>query len=694
MDSVADAELLANLAKPAIPLLLHGLRLWASVCLALYVAFRLQLGDAFWAGTTAALVCQPRLGASLRKGWFRLIGTLSGALVIFVISVCFPQQRAAFLLSLAVWCGACALVATLLRNFAAYAAALAGYTAVIIASDELGATGGTSGQIFMLTVDRASEIALGIVAAGVVLGLTDLGGARRRLADQLAALSVQITRGVTGMLKLAGSQLPDTQTVRRDLIRQVAALDPAIDEAVGESAELLYHSPILQRAVDGLLAALVAWRAMARELPRDAPEEARRNARAVLQSFPSQLRIPPRPDEPDRWCEVPRRLRQSCRAAIRRLHRLPLDTPSGRLLADQSARFLTGIAEALSGLVLVVAGRPGRVKPGRTSQLRVADWLPPLVNAVRAFAAVAAAELFWIITAWPSGASAITWTAIPVLLFAPRAERAYGAAVSFATGTVIAAMFAALVLFGLLPRVTTFAGFCLVMGLYLVPVGALSAQSWQTAIFTPMAANFVPFIAPSNEMSYDPLRFYNGALAIVAGGAAAALAFRLLPSPSPAYRARRLLSLTLRDLRRLAAGELPRELARWRTRTYGRVEALPEEATPLQRARVLAALTVGAELIRLGHFLHHLLVPRSGERPALTPEASQRLLQDHEQALQWVTQGAPLQARDCLERVDAVLASVGGTSSGHIALRARGSILVLAGTLTQHAAYFEAEALE
>ena len=58
------------------PPLLFGLRLWASVCLALYVAFWLELENPQWAGTSAALVCQPHLGASLRKGWFRLIGTV------------------------------------------------------------------------------------------------------------------------------------------------------------------------------------------------------------------------------------------------------------------------------------------------------------------------------------------------------------------------------------------------------------------------------------------------------------------------------------------------------------------------------------------------------------------------------------------------------------------------------------------
>src|SRR5947209_992103 len=111
------------------PPLLYALRLWASVCLALLLAFWLELDNPYWAGTSAAIVCQPQLGASLRKGWFRMIGTMIGAATIVVLTASFPQDRIAFLGLLAVWCAICAFVATVLHNFASYAAALAGYTA-------------------------------------------------------------------------------------------------------------------------------------------------------------------------------------------------------------------------------------------------------------------------------------------------------------------------------------------------------------------------------------------------------------------------------------------------------------------------------------------------------------------------------------------------------------------------------------
>src|SRR6201993_108307 len=164
--AMADASTIGSwipaFAKVREPLL-FGLRLWTAVCLALFVAFWLELDNPFWGGTSAAVVCQPQLGASLRKGWFRMIGTVVGATMVVVLTALFPQDRIAFLALLALWCGLCALVATALRNFASYSASLAGYTAAIIAADNLGATGGASPDVFLVAIYRTSEICIGVV---------------------------------------------------------------------------------------------------------------------------------------------------------------------------------------------------------------------------------------------------------------------------------------------------------------------------------------------------------------------------------------------------------------------------------------------------------------------------------------------------------------------------------------------------
>jgi uncharacterized membrane protein YccC len=174
-------------------------------------------------------------------------------------------------------------------------------------------------------------------------------------------------------------------------------------------------------------------------------------------------------------------------------------------------------------------------------------------------------------------------------------------------------------------------------------------------------------------MSYDTQQFYNAALAIVAGVGVAALAFRLLPPLSPALRSRRLLALTLRDLRRLTTGRIPQNSDNWESRIYSRLSALPEHAEPLQRAQLMAALSVGTEIIRLRRVAHRF---------------------DHDfeldAALDAVAKGNSSVAIERLGRLDRVLAALPGTRPGARArLRARSKILAMSEALAQHAAYFD-----
>jgi uncharacterized membrane protein YccC len=669
-----DTELLLQKISSAAPALLFGLRLWVSVCLALFVAFWLELDNAYWAGTSAAIVCQPQLGASLRKGWFRMVGTVVGAVAIVVLTACFPQDRGAFLVGLALWGAACALLATLLRNFASYAAALAGYTAAIVASDQLGATGGVNGEAFTLAVARASEICIGIVCAGIVLAVTDFGGAQRRLAGLFASIAAEISGRFTDTLSRAGPELSDTQPMRRGLTRRVIALDPVIDEAVGESARMRRHSPTLQAAVGGLFAALAGWRAVAVHLQHLQREQARVETDVVLRSLPPELRAAPLQGEPARWIADPSRLRRSCEAAMRALIAQPAGTPSLRLLADQTAAALAGVTQVLDGLALLVDDPARPLLRRRGMRLSVPDWQPPLLNAGRAFVTIAAVALFWIFTAWPDGAGAITFAAIVVTLLAPRADQAYTAALGFMVGTAIGTAFAAIIEFAVLPGLETFTGFSLAIGLVLVPAGALMTQSWQPAMFTAMTANFIPLLAPVNQMSYDTQQFYNSALVIVSGVGAGVFSFRLLPPLSPAFRTRRLLALTLGDLRRLAAGLTSPTPDDWQGRVYNRLSVFPEAATPLQRAQLLAALSVGTEIIRLRRIARRL-----------------GLGTDFDTALAALARGSSALAGARLAGLDHALMSLSGAeTAASLAIRARASILAISEVLTEHVAYFDA----
>jgi uncharacterized membrane protein YccC len=327
---------------------------------------------------------------------------------------------------------------------------------------------------------------------------------------------------------------------------------------------------------------------------------------------------------------------------------LPARTPSLRLLADEAAKVFAGLSLALDGLALLVDD-PARFESRRRGfRLRVPDWLPALVNAARAFATIAAVSLFWVITAWPNGAFAIAFAAIGVILFSPRADQAYAITVSFMVGTVLTTAFAAIVKFALLPGVETY-------------------------LFTAMAANFVPLLAPTNPMTFDTQQFYNSALAIVAGVGAAAVSFRLLPPLRPALRARRLLALTLRDLRRLTRGPIPRTTHDWESLTFARLSVLPEQAELGDAGRLLAALSVGSAIIRLR---------RAGPQLCLNPEL--------DSALAAFAQGHSAAASTELGRLDGRLASVADAGAEtSLAMRARGRILLVREVLSEHGVYFD-----
>jgi uncharacterized membrane protein YccC len=676
MESAALPRLTATVVDALIAArapLLFGVRLWASVCFALLLAFWLQLDNPSWAGATAAIVCQPQLGASLRKGWFRMIGTVVGAVAIVLLTALFVQDRVAYLAALALWCAVCAFGATVLQNFASYAAALAGYTAAVIAADTLGATGGASPDVFLLAVDRASEICIGIACAGVVLAGTDLGGAQRRLAVSFADLATDIVTRFIRMLSLAEAQLPETQAERRELVRRTIALDPAIDETLGESSHIRFHAATLQAAVYGLLGALNAWRAVATHLSRLPQGMDRLGAEIVLRAIPPELRS----GSPARWTADPVALRRVCENGLRALIALPASTPSLRLLADETAKLLAGLSRALDGLALLVDAPRRTVPRGRAFRTGVPDWLPALVAAARAFVAIAAVELFWVATAWPNGGAAIVFAAILLLLLAPRGDLAYRAGIALALGAAGAIACAAGVKFALLPALASFPAFCFALGLVLVPVGFVMAQSRNPVAVTVIGAIaifFLPLLSPTNLMSYDTAAFYNSVLSVVAGFAAALMAFRLLPPLSPALRARRLLARSLRDLRRLVATTVPARSEDWEGRMTGRLAAMPNEAAPPQRAQLLAVLSVGSEIIHLRH-----MAPRLGAAAEL------------DAALAALAQGNSALALTQLHQLDSRLAA-DTRPQATVTLRVRSRIRVMSEALAQHAAYFDAGA--
>ena len=641
-----------------------GLRLWASVSLALFLAYRLQLENPFWAGTSAGIVAQPSLGASLRKANFRLIGTVLGAIMVVLLMAAFPQSRVGFILALALWCGLCGFAATVLQNFASYAAALAGYTAVIIAADAIANPNG----VFLLAVARGTEICLGIVCAGLVLVLTGRGTARERAATTIADIARETGLGLRRTIEGAGGVLADSSPTRRALIGRASALSALLDETVGESPDLRVRSRALQAAVDGLFTALSGWRMVATHLETEVPAQAAADAAAIVAA------LPPGPAIVMTARSSPAETRDRCREAAQRLAALSLGSPAEELVVYATVESLHGLDRALNGVALLVEPARAEDAPGLPG-LRLPDLLPALLNGIRSFVIILVVAGGWIATAWPSGPQALVFAAIIVLLLSPRGDAAISGAWEFLGGTLATSALAGVVNFAVLPNHGGFVSLALILGIVLVPLAAISAGDWHKAFFVAAATNFTPLLAPANLPTYDTVSFYNATLAIVVGVGVGVLALSLLPQLSKERRAERLRLLTLRDLKRLARRRHSESVRSWEALCYGRLAALPEGSSPLAHAEIIAALYVGGAVLRLRRWAARFGPVQSGA-PGLVPLFAA------------LGAGRVPQAIVELRRADVAFAHADGPSAD--IRRARAALLALQEALTRHAGYFGA----
>ena len=647
---------IAGLSGP----LRHGLRMWASAMLALYVAFELQLGAPYWAATTAIIVCQPQVGASLRKSQFRLIGTLTGATVAVVLTALFPQDRILFFGALALWIAICAFATTILRNFMSYGAALSGYTSAIVLSGVFDASGGLqSDGLFMHALMRATEISLGIASAGLVLALMDSGGAPKVLAATIRDVASGIMRGFMATLAESGAGGTNAQTLRRALSRQVVALDPLIDQTIGESSEIRVHSPALMLMEDGLISALIGWRTVDIHLHRSRQETETANTRKVLDCIaPELLSL----GQSGRALFLnSQRLERLCEQSILRLKALDMDTPSGRLLADSTIEVFTGFMRAVEALVLLDHGRPPKTELG-PRRFHVPDPLSALLNAGRAFILVTAVCVFWMSSGWPGGAGALTFSIVFVSLLGPLGDAAYLGSLALALGNLLAILVAAILTFAVLPAIPqNFVSLALALGVLLVPLGAklrVVANPLQLGIYNSITIMSLIQINLSNPQVFSAVSFFNSAATLVAGCVAAAISFRLIPPFSPVFRARYLVAASRRDLSALAAGRFVRD---WTGRMQSRILAVSASGGDAELALLLAILAAGDEIVRLRAAAGVL-----GESARLSAVLNAFVLRD------------AVQARAALTRLNAHLAA-DKTDAGRqdVIMRARASTMAL-----------------
>ncbi|MDN5928253.1 MAG: FUSC family protein [Hyphomicrobiales bacterium] len=597
---------IASLEQPKRSDWIFAVRTMAAGLIALSLAYALKLENPQWAMMTVYIVAQPVAGMALSKGFYRLVGTLIGALAALLLVRVGGGSAPAFLAALAVWIGLCTFVASMLRNPESYAAALAGYTAAIISMPAFG----QPHLAHELAVARSSEIALGILCAGLASRLF----LPRLASDQIAGKLEGLIRDLAAYAQFAfgGADRARLSTLNRRIIAETQALGEMRAYVRLEGPSPAAHGRSVRRTIGYLLSALSAARML--RLHSAPANQALPPTRSRLREVVNELA-----ERPDALNQV--------QPSLARLREIAAEARKGPVSKDISDRIGTvarlamaaEFADALAGVLdgLDAVRHPGRPERDETRQPALVihrDGRAALRNAVRAALATSLVAAFWIATQWADAEGATIIVAVVSSLFASR-PAPIRTAFGFFKGTLVAVPFAFVVGQVLMPALPGFGWFVLFVIPVLIPGALAMANPTFTGTATAFAINFLAFLSPHQTMVYAPLHFLNQTASILVGILLSIGVFwSVLPS-RPRDSVLRIVATIKEDLVRLCLHErVPRRSA-FESLAYDRINQLMPFAQRVggrgeaMLTGSVAAVTVGLEILALRNAQPHLPEP-------------------------------------------------------------------------------------
>lgn len=652
---------------------------------ALFIASALGLEQPQWAMMTVFIVSQPVAGMVLAKGFFRLVGTLVGALAAIGIAAAAGDSPILFVVMLALWIGLCTFVSSMLRNPESYGAALAGYTAAIIGLPAFGHP-----HLFVeLAVARCAEIMLGIVLAGLAGRFVLPQLARDALVERLAACIVDLARYAAAAIHQAGRAELDAMYAA--LIADTQALAAMRAYARLEAPGLVTHGRQMRHTIGYLLAAMSAARTLQARAahPSSAIQPFRRSLDAILTDLA---------ERPEALLEIRPSLRRIDELTARAQQSLDAPAVEDEDYVGVTAR-LTILTELLGALKATLRGlsalrlrSPDRVAPQALPALTIhRDHRAALTNAVRAAVASLCVTAFWMATRWADAAGVAVIVAVVSSLFASMPDPMQSAW-SFFRGTFIAAPFAFLVGQLLLPALPGFGWFVLLVAPVLVGAGLAMANPRLTSIATAFAINFVLFLNPHAAMAYAPQAFLGSTAAILIGILLSMGVFAVVLPQRPRETMLRLVEAMHGDLMRLSLHERIPKPSAFESLAYDRVNQLMPlvqqrgEAGKVLLDGAIASVMLGLEILRL----------RRAERAGALPAAAGQVLADGLTGVARLIQARPRDTRPALALVAALREAagrIGVPTAAPAVLQVAASLRLIAAVIEDHPRFFTREAV-
>lgn len=513
-----------------------------------YLAMLFQLEQPATAMITVAIVMHPQSGMVLAKSFYRALGTFAGSLFGLGLMSLFPQQRELFLLSLSLWVAVCAGGATLYRNFAAYGFVLAGYTAAIVTlpaiSDPV--------NVFDSAVMRVSEVLLGIVVSGMVSDMVlpeRLRDTLRRSAREHFAHFIDFARGSTG------GSIPRAEMERAHMrfVRAAVQLEDLRASVIFEDPEARARSSRMRLLNLRYMAASTSFQSVHHLINR-LERAGRTEVSAALIALygPIGKALSPGQGQDQEPGVLAPRLAE-CEDILPPLAaRLRASLPSSAWLEfDTGAGLLRRFASEMRDFTALEASlREGKL--GGTVETvhfrRGNDYAGAGISVLRTFITMTALSVFWLMSGWPFGSSAMLLATIFSGLFGASAHPMVGI-INTMIGYAAGMLAGYVVTFWLLPGGDGMLMLIIATMPLLIIGPYLSTRNSLPGIGGGYTLGFVYILALKNPMVYDPTHFLNDAIAQIVGLGLTAVAFVFVPAVTgTAWQRRRQLAQLRRQV--------------------------------------------------------------------------------------------------------------------------------------------------
>lgn len=487
------------------------------MCLALSVAYWLNLDEPYWAMTSAAVVSFPTVGGVISKSFGRIAGSLLGACAALLLAGHTLNDPWLFLFSISAWIALCTWACAMFTNNVAYAFQLAGYTCAIIAFPVINIT--DANELWTIAQSRVCEVIVGILCGGLMMMilpstsdgatlLTALKNMHARLLEHASLLWVPETTDAI-------------RTAHESVIGQILTMNLLRIQAFWSHYRFRRQNPLLNYLLHQQLRMTSVISSLRRMLLNWPTAPAR--TREILESLLNELAytnadalsvariiapLAPPADADYRHIAFWKRLRYFCRLYL------------------VSSRWLTRIENATAVTEFNVPSAPALVMVGA----------------------------WGISTQWQACAAALTLAAICCVLYSVSPSPFKSLTLLMRT-LILLSLFSFVVKFGLMVQITDLWQFLLFLFPLLTTMQLLKLQMPKLAgLWGQLIVFMGSFISVTNPPVYDYASFLNDNLGKIIGVGLAWLAFAIISPGSDARKSRR----HIRALRRHFVDQLSR----------------------------------------------------------------------------------------------------------------------------------------